>query len=100
VQSDQHTREDFAGGSTIRPMLSEGFDIKPSDLEAEYATLIGDYWWHFVEIVIGGVPTIREVGFMYFFMSLSRILLQCSVLMNRFYPMKHQVDLWKVEVGI
>jgi len=34
------------------------------------------------------------------FMSLSRILLEGSVSTNLFDPMRHQVDLWKVEVGI
>jgi hypothetical protein len=53
-----------------------------------------------VEIVIGGVPTILEVGFMCLFMSLGRILLQRSILTNLFDPMRHQVDLRKVEVGI
>ena len=81
-------------------MLSEGLEIELSDFEAEDATLKGDYLWQVVEIVIGGVPTVLEVSFMYFFMFLGRILLQGSVLTNLFDPMRHQVDLRKVEVGI
>jgi len=71
-----------------------------SDFEAEDATLKGDYLWQVVEIVIGGVPTVHEVRFMCLSMSLGRILLQGSVLTNLSNPMRHQVDLRKVEVGI
>jgi len=62
--------------------------------------LKGDYLWQVVEIVIGVVPTVLEVRFMCLFMSLGRLLLQRSVSTNLFGPMRHQVDLWKVEVGI
>ena len=81
-------------------MLSEGLEIELSDFEAENATLKGDYLWQVVEIVIGGVPTVLEVRFMCLFMSLGRILLLGSVSTNLFGPMRHQVDLRKVEVGI
>jgi len=81
-------------------MLSEGLQIEPSDFEAENATLKGDYLRHVVEIVIVGVPTVLEVRFMCLFMSLGRILLQRSMSTNLFDPMRHQVDLRKVEVGI
>jgi len=81
-------------------MLSQSLEIELSDFEAEDATRKGDYLWQVVEIVIGGVPTILEVGLMYLFMTLSRILLQCSVSTNVFGPMRHQVDFRKVEVGI
>jgi len=40
------------------------------------------------------------VRLMCLFMSLGRILLQGSVLTNLFDPMRPQMDLWKVEVGI
>jgi hypothetical protein len=50
--------------------------------------------------VIGGVPTVLEVRFMCFFKVLGRILLQGSVSTNLLDPMRHQVDLRKVEVGI
>jgi hypothetical protein len=50
--------------------------------------------------VIGGIPTVLEVRVMCVFMSLGRILLQGSVSTNLFGPMRHQVDLWKVKVGI
>jgi hypothetical protein len=75
-------------------------EIELSDFEAENATLKGDYLWQVVEIVIGGVPTVIEVRFMFLFMSLSRILLQGSVSTNLFGPMRHQVDLRNLEVGI
>jgi len=75
-------------------------EIELSDFEAEDATLTGDYLWQVVEIVIGGVPTVLEVGFMHLFMSFGRILLEGSVSTNLFDPMRHQVDLRKVEVGI
>jgi len=81
-------------------MLSEGLEIELSDFKAKNATLKGDYLWQVVEIVIGGVPTVLEVSFMCLFMSLGRILLQGSLSMNLFGPMRHQVDLRKVEVCI
>jgi len=62
-------RKDFAGGSAVLPTLSKGLDIELSEFEAENATLKGDYMWQVVEIVIGGVPIILEVGFMCMFMS-------------------------------
>jgi len=80
-------------------VLRDGLDIEVSDFEAEDATLKGDSMWQVVEIVIGGIPTILEVRFLCLFMSLGRILLQGSVSTNLFGPMRHQVDLWKVEVG-
>jgi hypothetical protein len=49
---------------------------------------------------MGGVPTVFEVGFICLFMSLGRILLPGSVSTNLFGPMRHQVDIQKVEVGI
>ena len=75
-------------------------EIELSDFEAENVTLKGDYLWQVVEIVIGGVPTVLEVRLMCLFMSLSRILLQGSVSTNLFGPMRHQVDLRYIEVGI
>jgi hypothetical protein len=75
-------------------------EIELSDFAAEDATLKGDYLWQVVEIVIGGVPTVLEVRFMYLLMSFGRILLQGFVSTNLFGPMRHQVDLRKVEVGI
>jgi len=93
-------REDISWGSAVLPTLSEGLEIALSDFEAEDATLKGDFLWQVVEIVIGGVRTVLEIRFMCFFMALGRILLQGSVLTNLFDPMRHQVDLRKVEVGI
>ena len=69
-------REDFAGGSPVLLMLSEGLEIEFSHFEAENATLKGDYLLQVVEIAIGGVPTILEVRIMCLFVSLSRILLE------------------------
>jgi hypothetical protein len=80
--------------------MSESLGIDLSDFEAQDATLKGDYLWQVVEIGIAGVPTVLEVRFMYSIMSLGRILLQGSVSANLFDPMRHQVDLQKVEVGI
>jgi len=99
-QPHQHRKEDFAGGSAVLPTLSEGLEIERSHFEADNATLKGDYLWQVVEIVIGGIPTVLEVRCMCLFMSLGRILLQRSVSMNQFCPMRHQVELRKVEVGI
>jgi len=62
--------------------------------------LKGDYMWQVVEIVIGGVPTILEVCFMCFFMSLGRTVLQGSVSTNLLNQMRHLVDRRKVDVGI
>jgi len=75
-------------------------EIELSDFEEENATLKGDDLWPVVEIVIGGVPTVLEVSLMCLFMFVGRILLQGSVSTNLFGPMRHQVDLRKVEVGI
>jgi hypothetical protein len=93
-------REDFVCSSDVLPTLSEGWEIELSDFEAQHATLKGDYLWQVVDIVIGGVPTIIEVRFMCLFMALGRILLEGSMSTNLFDPMRHQVDLRKVEVGI
>jgi hypothetical protein len=93
-------REDFAGSSAVLPTLSEGLEIKLSDFETENVALKGDYLWQVVEIVIGGVPTVREVRFMCFFRSLGRQLLQGCVSTNLFGLMRHQVDLRKAEIGI
>jgi hypothetical protein len=93
-------REDFACGSAVLPMLSKGLEIELSDFEAEDAMLKGDFLWQIVEIVIGGVPTVLEVRVMCLFLCLGRILLQGSGLTNLFDPMRHQVDLRKVEVSI
>jgi hypothetical protein len=75
-------------------------EIELSDFEAQNVRLKGDYLWQVVEIVIGGVPTVLEVHFMCLLMFLGRILWQGSVSTNLFYPMRPQVDLRKVAVGI
>jgi len=93
-------REDSVGDSAVLPMLSEGLAIELSDFEAENAMLNGDCLWQVVFILIGGVPTILEVRCIFFFMSHGWILLQGSISTNLFGPMRHQVDLRKVEVGI
>ena len=93
-------REHFAGGSTVPSTLSEGLEIELSDFEAENVMLKRNYLRQVVEIVIWGIPTILEIRFMCLFMSLGRILLQGSVSANLFDPVRHQVDLWKVELGI
>ena len=41
--------------------------------------LTGDYLRQVVEIVIGGVPTFLEVRFMFNFISLDKLMLQCGV---------------------
>ena len=45
-------REQFAGGSTVLPTLSQGLEIELSDCEVENAMLKRDYLWQVVEIVI------------------------------------------------
>ena len=65
--------EDFAGGGTVPPGMSQCLEIELSDFEAEDATLNGDYLWQVVEIVIEGVPTILEVRYMCLIMSLGRM---------------------------
>jgi hypothetical protein len=59
----------------------------------------GDSLWQVLEIGIEAVPTYLEVRFMCWTMSLSRLLLPGSVLTNVVGPMRHQLDLGKVEVG-
>jgi hypothetical protein len=93
-------REDIACGSTVLLMLSEGLQIELSDFDTEDATLKTDYLWQVVDIVIGGIPTILEVRFICLLMSLGRILLQGSISTNLFDPMRHQVHLRNVAIGI
>ena len=92
-------RDEFAGGSSVLPTLSGGLEMEISDFEAANVMLQGDCLRQVFENVIGGVPTILEVWFMYLSMSLGRILLHGSVLRNLFNPMRHQVDRRKVEVS-
>jgi hypothetical protein len=92
--------KDFPGGCAVLPTLSDGLEIELSDFEGQNATLKGDYLSQLVENVIGGVPTVLEVGFMYLFMSLGKILLPGSVSTNLFGPMRPQLDHRKVEVTI
>ena len=74
--------------------------IELTDFEAESATLIGHYLRQVVEIGFGSVPTILEVRFMCLVMSLGRTRLHGSVTTYLSDPMRHQVALWTVEVGI
>jgi hypothetical protein len=71
-----------------------------SDFEAQNTTLQGDYFWQVVEIVIGGIPTVLKVHCICSCIFLGRILWQGSVLKNVICPMRHQVDIQNVEVGI
>jgi len=93
-------REDIAGGSAVLSTLSEGLEIELSGFETEKATRKGDYLRQVVEIVIEDVPTVLEVHCICVFMAVGRILLQGSVSTYLFDPVRHQVDLRKVEVGI
>ena len=74
--------------------------IELSDFKADNATLKREYLWLIVEIVIGGVSTILQVCSRCVIVTFSKILLQGSVSMNLFNPMKHQENLRKVEDGI
>jgi hypothetical protein len=80
--------------------LGESLEIELSGFEAENPMLKGEYLRQVVEIVIGGIPTVLESQCMFLIISLCRILLQGSVPTNLFDPVRHQVDLRKVEVGI
>jgi hypothetical protein len=93
-------REGFGTSSAVLLTLSEGWNIELTDFEPENVTLKGDYFWQVVVIVIGGDPTVLEVRFMCLFKTLGRILLKGSVLRNLFSPMRHQLGLWKVALGI
>jgi hypothetical protein len=93
-------REDFACGSAVLLMLSKDFNIELSDYKAEDATLRQDGGWHVVKNVVGGVPTVLEVGIMCFLMALSRIVLQGYMLTNLFDPMRYKMHLETVEVSI
>jgi hypothetical protein len=93
-------RDDIAGGSAVLPRLIDGTKIYLSDFETEIARLKGDFLRNVVEIVIGGIQIILEVHFMCRFISLGRMLLQGSMLMNLINPMRYQVDLGKVTVGL
>ena len=97
---DQHRKGERASGSAVLPTQSEGMVIELSHFEGDNATPKGDYLWLVVVIVIGGVPTVLAVRYMCLFMTLGRILLQCSLSTNLFDPMRDQVDLQTVELGI
>jgi hypothetical protein len=92
--------EDSAGGSAVLLMLSQGLEIELTNFEAENAMLNDDYFPQVVEIVIGGVPTFLEICVMCLLMPIGRILLQGSLSMTLFNPVRHQVDLRNVEVRI
>jgi hypothetical protein len=92
--------EDFASCSAVFLTLSEGLESELSNFESGNAMLNGHCLRQVVEIVIGGDPTVLEIRFMYSFMSLDRILLQGSVSTNLSKPVRHQVDIRKVVVGI
>jgi len=92
--------EDFAGGSAALPTLSESLGNELSVFEAENLTLKGNYLRQVVGIVIDSFPTALEIGFMCSFMSLGGILVQFFLSTKLFDPMRHQVDLSKVVVGI
>jgi hypothetical protein len=57
------------------PTLSERLEIELSDFKVQNVTLKSNYLRQVVEFVIGGIPTVLEVCFMYLFMSLGRRLL-------------------------
>ena len=78
-------------------MLGEGLEIELFDSEPENATLTGDDLWQIVMIVIRGIPTGLEVRFVCLFVPPGRILLQGSMWTNLFDPVRHLVDLQKVE---
>jgi hypothetical protein len=101
VRSQIITRkEDFAGGSTVLPTLSEGMEIELSDCEAENVRLRGDYLRQGVEILMGDVPTVLEVRFMCVVMFRGRTLVKGSLSTNLCNPKRHVLALQKVEFGI
>jgi hypothetical protein len=51
-------REQFAGGSTVLPTLSDGLEIELSDSKAKNAMLTADHLRQAVENVIGGILTV------------------------------------------
>jgi len=85
-QPDQRRKGGLCRWQHCLSTLSEGLEIELSGFEADNATLKGDYLQQVVEFVIGGVPTVLAICFMYMFMSLGRILLQGSVSTNLFDP--------------
>jgi len=89
--------ENFAGGSSVLSTLGEGLEIELFDSEPENATLTGDDLWQIVMIVNRGIPTGLEVHFVCLFVPPGRILLQGSMWTNLFDPVRHLVDLRKVE---
>jgi len=93
-------KEHVVDRSGVLPMLSDGLGIELSEFKAENAMLNGDYLRQVIEIVFGGVQTILEIRFMCLFLSLGRILLQCSIMTNLVDPLRHPVDFWKVDDGI
>jgi len=92
--------EDIVSSSAVLPTLSEGLEIELSGSDAENVTLKGDYLLQVVEIEVGGVQSILEVCYMCLFKSLGSMVLRGSVSTNLFHPMRHQVDLRTVELGI
>ena len=70
------------------------------DFDPETSTLKDDHSRQVVEIVIRGIPTVLEIPFMSLAMALGRILLEGSVSTNQFDPVRHPLDLRKVDGGI
>jgi hypothetical protein len=78
-------------------MLSEALGIDLSDFEIENVMWKCDSLWQVVKIVIGGVPHVIEVRFMYLSLSVGRMLLQSLVLTNQMEPMRNQVVFGKLK---
>jgi hypothetical protein len=55
-------REDFAGGSAVLMMVSDGLEIALPDFEAENTTPMCEDLRQVVEVFIGGVPTVLEIS--------------------------------------
>jgi hypothetical protein len=90
----------LAGCSAVHSTLSEDLDIALSGFEADYVTLNSDFFRQVVEIVIESIQTVLEICVIWFFLTLGRILIQGSISTKLFAPLKHQVDLRKVEIHI
>jgi hypothetical protein len=90
--------EVFAGYYAVLSALNEGVQSQLSDFEAVNATLKRYYLQQEGEIVIGGIPIILEFRFMCLFISLGRIRLEGSILINLFNPMGHHTDLQNLQV--
>jgi hypothetical protein len=93
-------QEDFAGSSAALLMLSKDMEIELADFKEENAMLKGECLQQAVEIGFEGIPIVLEVRLLRLFIFLGGIQLKGFISTNLYDPLRHQLGLRKVDVGI